>query len=143
MGQLLQVNEQLSIHGDEFVVTFARSPGPGGQNVNKVNSKAIIHWALFESKCLPAAILHRLAQKFKNRINVEGQLVVSSHTHRGQAQNLDECYQKIRQMILDSLHPPTRRKRTIVPRAAIRRRLSNKKFTSEKKQARRGSDWSE
>lgn len=143
MGQLLQVNDQLAIHGDEFAVTFARSPGPGGQNVNKVNSKAIIHWAIFESTSLPAPVIHRLAQKYKNRINVEGQVVVSSHTHRGQAQNLDECYEKIRQMILDSLHPPTRRKRTIVPRAAIRKRLANKKFTSEKKQSRRSSDWKE
>lgn len=141
MGTSLSINKDLIIDEAEFTVSFARSPGPGGQNVNKVNSKAIVHWAIFASSTLPAPVMHRMAQKFGNRINNDGELVVSSHTHRGQAQNLEECYEKIRAMVLESLHPPTRRKRTIVPRAAVRKRLSNKRQTSEKKQSRRQSDW--
>ena len=141
MSSGIQINDRYSIDPEELSVQFVRSPGPGGQNVNKVNSKAVVHWDLNRHQSLPVDVMDRLRHQAGNRINNEGCLVVSSHQSRSQADNLAFCYLRIRQIVLAALHVPRERKPTKVTRGAKQRRLKAKRQVSEKKHRRRGGDW--
>ncbi len=137
---MLHVNNQISIPDHEFRFSYARSPGPGGQNVNKVNTKAILHWSVTETKRLPEGVRRRLVEQQKNRISDNGDLVISSHRFRDQKRNVADCLDKLKSMILAVSQPPRKRKRTKVPRAAKERRLENKRQKSQKKQLRQRVD---
>lgn len=137
----LIVNSNLTIPKSEFQVQYVRSPGPGGQNVNKVATKAIVHWAVYQSPALAEPVKHRLMLAQKNRINQDGQLVVSSHENRTQQQNLAACMGRIQQMILAALHPPKKRKPTKPTKGSQRRRLTQKREKSQKKQRRSDKSW--
>ena len=136
----LSVNSRLQIPLSEFEFTYSRSSGPGGQNVNKVNSKALLRWPVRTSTSLPEPVRQRLLSRYGNRITAEGDLLISSQRFRDQARNVDDCLERLREMLVLAATPPTRRKRTKPTRASIKRRLENKRHKSEKKQGRRGLD---
>lgn len=123
----------------EFEFTYSRSPGPGGQNVNKVNSKAQLKWDVSQTNSLPPEVLLRFKTKFANRINREGALVLASHRFRDQARNVDDCLEKLQEMILQAVAVPRTRHATRPTKGSVRRRLGTKKLQSEKKQSRRQS----
>jgi ribosome-associated protein len=117
--------------------TFSRSGGPGGQNVNKVNSKVTLHWDVRHSPSLPDDVRERFVARFRHRINAQGEVVVYSQQHRDQPLNRAECLEKLRQLILAVLHPPKRRRRTRPTRASRERRLREKHHKGDKKRLRR------
>ena len=133
----LVVNEHIRIPLDEFEFTFARSSGPGGQNVNKVNSKALLRWPVRATPSLPEPVRHRFLSRFGNRVTTEGDLLISSQRFRDQAKNVDDCLQRLRSMLEEAAAAPVRRKRTRPSRASVKRRLENKRRTSDKKRGRR------
>ena len=137
MPASLVVNSEISIPAAELVFSFARSAGPGGQNVNKVNTKAVLHWQVRETPSLPNAVRTRFLAKYGNRVNAEGQLVLASDEHREQGRNVTACREKLRLMIVAVLTPPRRRIKTRPPRAAVERRIQSKQRLSEKKRNRR------
>jgi ribosome-associated protein len=138
MARKLQVNEQITIPAAELQTSFARSAGPGGQNVNKVNTKAVLRWAVRNSESLPPAVRGRFLARYANRVNNEGELVLSSDEHREQARNLNACREKLRAMILSVLKPPRRRVKTKPTRASVERRIVSKQRRGDKKRSRRG-----
>ena len=103
---MLIVSRQLQIPLAEFEITFARSSGPGGQNVNKVNSKALLRWAAGRSPSLPEAVRERFLQKYANRLTNEGELLVTSQRYRDAPRNSQDCLDKLRAMLLGVVHPP-------------------------------------
>jgi len=133
----LVVNDALRIPAKEFSLSFARSAGPGGQNVNKVNSKAILRWDVSRSTSLPPAVKTRFMQRFANRINRQGELVLDSDCHREQSRNVSACYDLLRQLILSASTPPRPRVRTRPTRSSVERRLQSKQKKSQRKQMRR------
>lgn len=137
---MLEVNSRISIPLKEFQFTFARSSGPGGQNVNKVNTKVTLHWPVTETDSLPSAVRERFVERYPRRINREGQLVVTSERFRDQGRNVADCLNKLRDLILAVATAPKRRKPTKPTKGSRERRLQSKRQKSEKKQARR-SDW--
>lgn len=134
---MLNVSEKIAIRLTEFKFSYARSPGPGGQNVNKVNSKVILKWAINKSKALPATVKSRFLKKYANRISKQGVLVISSHRFRDQGRNVADCLSKLREMILAVEAEPVKRKKTRVSLGAKKRRLENKKRKSATKQSRK------
>jgi len=134
---MLNVNEKIAIRLNEFKFSYARSPGPGGQNVNKVNSKVILKWSLAKTKALPTTVKARFEQKYKKRISKEGILVISSHRFRDQGRNVADCLSKLREMILAVAKEPVQRKKKKISLGAKNRRLENKKRNSATKQSRR------
>ena len=134
---MLVINERISIPLDELRFTYARSSGPGGQNVNKVSSKAILHWRPGESPSLPADVRRRLIQQQKGRINNDGELQISSERHRERSMNKEDCLDKLRTMLLQAATAPRIRRRTKPTQASRQRRLHEKKARGEKKAARR------
>lgn len=138
-GNLI-VNHRLRIPLAEFEFRFARSSGPGGQNVNKVNSKALLRWPIATSTSLPDAVRQRFRERYGNRITADGDLLIASQRFRDQARNVDDCLDKLRAMLALVAAPPVRRKRTKPSRASIERRLGAKRRRSEKKQSRRATE---
>ncbi|HWA97584.1 MAG TPA: alternative ribosome rescue aminoacyl-tRNA hydrolase ArfB [Pirellulales bacterium] len=134
--RMLPVNSRLAIPYAEFEFTYARSSGPGGQNVNKVNSKATLRWSPVRSPSLPDEVRARFIGRFRSKLTVDGEIVLSSQRYRDQARNADDCVEKLRVMIATAAAPPVRRKKTRPTRGSIERRLEEKRATGEKKRSR-------
>ena len=109
---MLKITPNIQIPTTELQFTFARSPGPGGQNVNKVNSKAVLKWDVRQSTVLPHAVKTRFLAKFSRRISKAGLLIVTSHRYRDQGRNVADCLAKLREMIDSVLKAPVIRKKT-------------------------------
>lgn len=137
----LWVTDHLTIPASEFEVAFARSSGPGGQNVNKVNSKVSVHWKVNDNQSLPVATRHRLLALAGAKLNLDGRIQVVSQEYRDQPANLRACQEKLRQLILQAMRPPKPRRPTQPTKASQRRRLQDKKTLSNKKNQRSQRNW--
>ncbi len=127
----------IDIPAEEFEFTYARSGGPGGQNVNKVNSKALLRWAVASSPSLPEGVRARFCQKFASRLTVDGEVIITSQRYRDQSRNVDDCLAKLQEMIASVATPPVLRRKTRPSRASVERRVETKRKTSAKKVQRR------
>src|SRR5438093_10330945 len=96
---MLVVSDQLQIPLKELSFSFARSSGPGGQNVNKVNSKATLRWNARESSSLPADVRERFLARFGRRLTQLGEIIVVSQRYRDQGRNVADCLAKLRAML--------------------------------------------
>ncbi|REK12409.1 MAG: aminoacyl-tRNA hydrolase [Planctomycetota bacterium] len=134
---MLTVNSRIRIPESELETTFARSSGPGGQNVNKVNSKAMLRWRARTSEALPDDVRERFLARYRSRITTDGDIIVSSQRYRDQARNVDDARKKLCAMLASVAVPPKKRKPTKPSRAAKQRRLESKQAQARKKQLRR------
>jgi ribosome-associated protein len=139
---MLTVTPDIQIPLREFQFTFARSSGPGGQNVNKVNTKALLRWPVVTSPSLPEAVRQRLLTKCRRQITVEGDLLIVSQRFRDAGRNAADCLEKLRQILAAAAVPVVPRRPTRPTRSSVRRRVENKRRLSQKKRQRgnRGHD---
>jgi ribosome-associated protein len=133
----LAVRRGIVIPAAELAATFSRSGGPGGQNVNKVETRVTVSYALAASVALAPPVKDRLRQLARRRITAAGDLVVTSQRYRVQARNLEDCRDKLRDLILRALVPPRPRRPTRPPAAAVARRLAEKARVKQRKTERR------
>jgi ribosome-associated protein len=133
---MLFVTPELNINEAEFEFSYVRSSGPGGQNVNKVNSKAVLRWLVVESDCLPLGVRVRFLEKFGNQLTTEGALVITSDRFRDQTMNREDCLNKLREMLAQVARPPKPRKKTKPSRSAKKKRMQKKREHGEKKRFR-------
>jgi ribosome-associated protein len=136
VARSLVVNSHLVVPSTELAISFARSSGPGGQNVNKVNSKAILRWNIRDSSAIPPEVKLRFEACFPTRISQAGEVVISSEAHRDQARNLADCYEKLRQLIQAAVVVPRQRKKSRPTYSSIQDRLANKRHKSQVKRQR-------
>lgn len=120
----------------ELTISFVRSSGAGGQNVNKVNTKAVLRWPVRSSRALPADVRERFLARFASRITSEGELVVTSDRHRDQGRNVADCVEKVGAMLEAVARPSTPRKKTRPGAAAVERRLQEKRARAAVKRLR-------
>ncbi|KAL2101796.1 hypothetical protein ACEWY4_003557 [Coilia grayii] len=134
---------QLDIPVDRLKISYSRSSGPGGQHVNKVNSKAEVRFHVQTAEWIPEEVRSELLMRYKTRVNKAGELVVTSEVSRSQHRNLSECLQKIRHMISEASYtPPEPSEEDLALRAqrldkSNRERVKQKKILSRLKQSRR------
>jgi ribosome-associated protein len=121
-------------------VSFARSSGPGGQNVNKLNTKSVLRVAIAEIPSLTAAERAWLTQKLAHRLAAGGVLVVQAQDERSQSMNRALAVERALAAITRGLHRDRPRRATRPSRAAKQRRLDSKKLSSRTKQQRARPD---
>jgi ribosome-associated protein len=119
-------------------IAFSRGSGPGGQNVNKVNTRAEIWVALGKIAGLSHAGLERLRGLAGRRVNLADELHLVSDVHRTQEGNRREVMQRLRELIVEAARQPKRRMKTRPTAASRRRRIEGKKRRSEIKKGRTG-----
>ena len=133
---MLIVNSRIQIPDAELELTFVRSSGPGGQNVNKVSSKAVLRWRMLANTTLPPDVRERFLAKYRGRLTTEGDLLISSQRYRDQGRNIIDAKEKLAAMLTGVAVAPKKRRPTKPSRAAVARRIESKQATSKKKQMR-------
>ncbi|RMG16271.1 MAG: aminoacyl-tRNA hydrolase [Planctomycetota bacterium] len=134
----MRVTRDLVIPEDELRFTVARSGGPGGQNVNKVSTKAVLRWNLSASAALSDEQKERLRARLPRRyLTAGGEVVVHASAHRDQQRNREACRAKLAEAIRRALRRPKPRKPTKPTRASKERRLRAKQHQKAKKEGRR------
>ncbi len=133
----MKISDRLLIPENELEFSFARSGGPGGQNVNKVSSKAILKWNIDANTSIPESVKSRFRSSFANRVAADGNVVIASDEYRDQPRNIENCRQKLAQMLASVEKPPKPRRATKPTRASKERRLAGKKRDAEIKAGRR------
>lgn len=133
---MLYVDDTLVIPGRELTYSTSRSSGPGGQNVNKVETRVTVLFDLEHSSVLEDSQKARVRERLATRVNKEGVLRVVSQKHRTQAANREAARVKLAELLARALRTRRTRKPTRTPERARRRRREDKRRRSELKRRR-------
>jgi ribosome-associated protein len=136
MARDLRVGDRIRVEGSELRFQYARSSGAGGQNVNKVSSKAILRWAVKDAPGLPPDVRERFLRRFARRVTRGGELILSSQRFRDQRRNVEDCLDKLAAMLAQVAEAPAPRRPSRPTRAAAERRLVEKRARSRIKRGR-------
>jgi len=130
------VTPQISIDEDEMEEAFVRSPGPGGQNVNKVATAVQLRFPLMHTASLPEDVRSRLRILAGRRVGSDGWLTISANRYRSQVRNREDARARLLELIRAAAEPPKLRRKTRPTAASKERRLQEKRGRSQLKQAR-------
>jgi ribosome-associated protein len=136
----ITVTDRIAIPARELRLAFARSSGPGGQNVNKVSSKVELRWTPATSEALTETDRAWLLKKLARRLTADGELIVTSDRTRDQGKNRADAQAKLAAIVAAALIRPKKRRPTRPTRASKERRLGAKKHRAEIKRGRQGHD---
>lgn len=128
----------IHIPTNEIIITFARSGGKGGQNVNKTSTKAVARWSVGRSRVLTWEEKARVRAKLANRLNNNDEIVVTSEEERSQPQNRALAIARLQALVSKALQVPKKRRPTRPTRASKLKRIEFKKIRSLVKARRRG-----
>jgi len=126
----------ITIPPEEIAITFIRSPGPGGQKVNKTATCAQLRFSAARSPSLPEPVRARLLKLAGARLTGEGEIVLRAHRHRSREQNRADALERLAHLIAKAARPEKRRTKTQPTRASKERRITAKKQAGEKKRMR-------
>jgi len=134
---MIPITPHLAIDENEIEERFIRSPGPGGQNVNKVSSAVQLRFDVGASPSLPQPVRERLATLAGRRLSRDGILMITANAHRSQERNRAEALERLVELIRQASIVPRTRRATKVPRSAKRHRLDSKTHRGTIKKLRR------
>lgn len=120
----------------ELIYLTSRSSGPGGQNVNKLETKVTVQWHIASSEILTESQKNRLLDKLQDKLNAQGFLAVTDQSSRSQLGNKEEAVNKLVGLVEKVLHIPKARKKTKPSKSAVAERLESKKKQADKKTLR-------
>jgi ribosome-associated protein len=139
----LAVAAGVEIPDDELSLSFLRSSGPGGQNVNKVATAVQLRYDLERSRALNETAKQRLRSLSGRRLSADGTILIVARNHRTQERNRREAEQRLAELVRRALTVPKVRKVTRPTRAAHERRLEHKERQRRTKRLRAKPRWDE
>jgi len=138
---MIEIVENTAIAEGELTFKTSRSSGPGGQNVNKLNTRVTALFDVGNSPSLSEDQKRQIVSKLSTRMDRHGVLRVVSQKHRSQEANRRAAVERLLQLLQEALTPVPIRRKTKVPAAARQRRLDEKKLRSRLKNQRARRDW--
>ncbi|HVT17329.1 MAG TPA: alternative ribosome rescue aminoacyl-tRNA hydrolase ArfB [Thermoanaerobaculia bacterium] len=136
---MIRIDDELAIPEEELSFSASRSGGPGGQNVNKVETRVTLRFDVAGSPSLSQRQRELLRERLASRISRAGLLQVTAQRHRTQAANREAATERFVELVADALRESEVRRRTRVPRAARERRLQTKALRGRRKRERAAS----
>ena len=133
---MLQVTDAIQLDEREIEFKFIRSPGPGGQHVNKASTAVQLRFDLAHSTSLPDHVRSRLTKLAKNRINTKGVLIISANRFRSQDLNRKDALDRLLHLIVKSTWETKPRRRTRPTLGSVKKRIESKKRRSKVTHAR-------
>jgi ribosome-associated protein len=133
---MLEVTQGIQIDESELVETFIRSPGPGGQHVNKAATAVQLRFDIEANPALPEPVRERLRSLAGRRITKEGVLVIEANRYRSLDRNRQDARARLIELVRCAARPPRPRQRTRPSKSAVERRLHEKRVHSERKKRR-------
>ena len=129
---MIKITPHLSLDEAELKFEFIRSPGPGGQNVNKVATAVLLRFDVKNSS-LHDDVRERLLILLQSRLTLKSELLIKASSHRTQERNKQDAIERLKMILMRAAIPPKKRKKTRPTLASKQRRLDEKKKTSQNK----------
>lgn len=134
---MIKITNSITLNPAEINFSFIASPGPGGQNVNKVATAVQLRFDVVGSSSLPEDVRARLIALLGKRLTNKGELIIHANRHRTQNRNKEDALERLIQLIKRASIPPKKRKKTKPTFASKQQRLNTKKLHGKKKALRR------
>jgi len=136
MKEDLPIKNGIVIPGHEIEITASRAGGPGGQHVNKADTRITVRWNVRETSALNEVQKERVLQNLQARLTSGGDLIIHHGSSRSQLQNKKNALMQLAREVLKALHVPKKRMKTWVPKAVKESRLRAKKLRGKVKKMR-------
>ena len=133
---MLKITANLTLNESEIIYKFIRSPGPGGQNVNKVATAVLLRFDVANSPSLSDLIKIRLTQLAGTKMSMNGELIIKATRHRTQERNKQDALMRLCDLLRQAATIPKKRRKTKPTRSSVEKRLSKKKLHGKSKSLR-------
>jgi len=137
---MIIITPKIQLDESELDFSFIRSPGPGGQNVNKVSTAVQLRFNVKDTPSLPEEVKQRLTHIVGRRMTVEGILIIEARQYRSQERNRQAAIERLVRLIQQASYPPKARHKTRPSQSSILRRLETKRKRGEIKRIRRNRE---
>ena len=136
---MIEITSQIWLKEDELTYSFIRSPGPGGQNVNKVATAVLLRFNVQQSSSLSETMRQRLLMKLENKLTLQGDILIKATQYRTQDRNKRDALERLCTMIKTAATPAKLRRKTKPTYASKQRRITEKKMNAKTKALRHRS----
>ena len=126
MENCLIIKDNIVIPLNEIEISTSRAGGPGGQHVNKTDTRITVRWNIFQTQALDFVQKEHVLQNLHSRLTLDGDLIIHNGASRSQQQNKEMALVQLAETIRKALHVPKKRMATKASRAAKRARLETK-----------------